>query len=298
MLWDAGTGQELLTIKGHTPTARAVAFSHDGRRLASAGSDGTVKVWDATDLAPERRIEAEGRGLVEWLFAKPLGPEEVANAVAKDPTITEPVRKAALAWVQPCWRMLVHAEAAHAVEPLFAKGLLRSEVLAALRADAHLSPAVREEALALAESLVKNARALNEASWAVVRNPSVSASAYQHALRQVEAACHLQPNNQHVLNTRGVAYYRVGKYQEALQELTLSNQYFKPLSAHDVSFAHGLAFLAMTQHRLGQKEQAQATLDRLREVMHQPRSANDAQAQGFLREAEELLRTNPANGYK
>jgi hypothetical protein len=111
----------------------------------------------------------------------------------------------------------------------------------------------------------------------------------------VEVACHHQPNNKHFLNTRGVTYYRVGKYQDALEALTLSTQFLKASSAHDVAFAHGLAFLAMTQHHLGQREQAQATLDRLREVMHQPRSANDAQAQGFLREAEELLSPKPAD---
>jgi hypothetical protein len=50
-----------------------------------------------------------------------------------------------------------------------------------------------------------------------------------------------------------------------------------------------LAFLAIAQHRLGQQEQAQATLRRLREALQQPRWANDGESQGFLREAEELL---------
>jgi hypothetical protein len=52
---------------------------------------------------------------------------------------------------------------------------------------------------------------------------------------------------------------------------------------------HNLAFLAMARHQLGQKGQARETLRRLREVMRQPRWANDAGRQGFLREAEELL---------
>jgi len=50
-----------------------------------------------------------------------------------------------------------------------------------------------------------------------------------------------------------------------------------------------LAFLSMTQHQLGKKDQAKATLGRLREVMTQPRWTQDAESAGFLREAEELI---------
>jgi WD40 repeat protein len=45
-IWEAQTGQQLLTLKGHTDWVWSVAFSHDGKRIVSGSADGTLKVWD------------------------------------------------------------------------------------------------------------------------------------------------------------------------------------------------------------------------------------------------------------
>jgi WD40 repeat protein len=51
-VWDADTGRLLLTLVGHTAAVRAVVFSPDGRRLATAGDDLTIKMWDAATGEP------------------------------------------------------------------------------------------------------------------------------------------------------------------------------------------------------------------------------------------------------
>ena len=45
-IWDATTGKEIRTLRGHTRPVTALSFSGDGKRLASASMDETVRIWD------------------------------------------------------------------------------------------------------------------------------------------------------------------------------------------------------------------------------------------------------------
>ena len=48
-VWDAADGGNVYTYQGHSDVVDSVAWSPDGKRIASGSYDNTVQVWDATD---------------------------------------------------------------------------------------------------------------------------------------------------------------------------------------------------------------------------------------------------------
>jgi WD40 repeat protein len=51
-LWDVTTGQKIAALTGHRAAVTQLAFSPDGRRLASGSCDTTALVWDVTGFRP------------------------------------------------------------------------------------------------------------------------------------------------------------------------------------------------------------------------------------------------------
>jgi WD40 repeat protein/serine/threonine protein kinase len=269
-VWDAATGEEVLTLKGHLKDIRSVAFSPDGTQLASASDDGTVKLWDARPWTAAAAMEREALGVLGYLFAKPLCQGDVLQYLRTSPTITPAARQLALTLIER----------------------------------------YREET---------NPERYHQISWAILRQPYLNALQYRFALRQTETAYRLAPEDGQYRTPLGVAQYRVGQYTQARATLTqadilhraalaslalLARQFpqvcitlWQAVRLHDGVPAN-LAFLAMTHHQLGQKEQAQAALARLRIIADRPGRAKDEEVQAFLSEAETVLASKRAEATK
>ncbi len=48
-IWDAHTGNLLLTLRGHNDVVKKIDYSPDGKRVVTASEDKTAKVWDAVN---------------------------------------------------------------------------------------------------------------------------------------------------------------------------------------------------------------------------------------------------------
>src|SRR5438876_191165 len=56
-LWDTKTGGERLAFRGHSGKITSLAFRPDGKQIATASYDATIKLWDAVDGREQRTLQ-------------------------------------------------------------------------------------------------------------------------------------------------------------------------------------------------------------------------------------------------
>lgn len=69
MLWDTSTGQEIGALKGHGKGVTQVAFSREGRLLASSGTDNTIKIWDVAAQKELRTMTGHNANIDSLAFS-------------------------------------------------------------------------------------------------------------------------------------------------------------------------------------------------------------------------------------
>jgi len=74
-------GALLPTLEGHSSSVLAVAFTPDGKQLASASRDNTIKLWDASTGAALQTLEGHSNWV--WAVAYLAGRQAAGVAVAR-----------------------------------------------------------------------------------------------------------------------------------------------------------------------------------------------------------------------
>jgi serine/threonine protein kinase/WD40 repeat protein len=99
-------------------------------------------------------------------------------------------------------------------------------------------------------------RACNDAAWIYTTGPAELRNP-EEAVRLARNAVRLAPNESACLNTLGVAYYRLGRWNDAVTALQGALR-----ADSGAALAYDLFFLAMCHHHLGEPDKARECYDR------------------------------------
>ncbi len=128
----------------------------------------------------------------------------------------------------------------------------------------------------------EKASALDERSRKIVLKAGREPDAYRSALQSAEEAVRLAPADADYRNTLGAALYRLGRYSEALTAIAHAENLRQEPDSDD------LAFRAMIHFKLGEKEQAEPLLTKIRKMVGDEPPCRAQEEMPLLKQALEL----------
>ena len=233
-----------------------VAFSPDRRLVALETSPAVVQVIDAATGATVARLEDPDSGRARWVGFTGDGRRLV--------TVT-PFSRTVHVWdIGKIARQLAILGlndgrlASPAVEALAREDdpvvEVATDVSATVRPVVEQKAAPRSPDISNSSPRVRTARRWNNLAWAYLTAPEPLRDPSQ-GLATAEKATRLDPGNPAYRNTLGVAYYRAGRYREAIDLLRSNAE-----AEDDRSLVFDLCFLAMSHHKLGETPRAREYL--------------------------------------
>jgi tetratricopeptide (TPR) repeat protein len=320
-IWEVATGREVRTLIGHVNSVCHTDFSPDGNYLASCAGDQMVKVWDlqtgkevlslpkglarsAGRLgAPGEEVsvghDARARTLLrekKWWEAEAASRKALAEQLDFAPAWQHLgfayLGQGKLKGAVEAFRQAIRLQSKEALS-YYGLGFALFElnrrgpataVLLSLQGLANPgkfpeATRVWGEALALTRD---DARLQNSIAWFLVATRDLAHRQPPEAVRLAQRAVQLAPKEGVYLNTLGVAHYRNGNLEKAIEVLTWSMELRQGGDPKD------WFFLAMAHQQLKDPEQARKWYDKAVKWMDEKKTTNE-DLRGFREEAEEIL---------